>query len=90
MVKGVNRTVIEVNNTGSRLFERIVFYVTPEYGTLSAKQLKKAAAAFSFNFEKGKISQTLRRRMKKRRIIKLSAAAILVCAAAVTVLLLIL
>ena len=90
MVKGVNRTVIEVNNTGSKLFERIVFYVTPEYGTLSAKQLRKAAAAFSFNFESGRMSQSLGRRMKTKRIIKLSIAAFLVCAAAVTALLLIL
>ena len=40
MVKGVSKTVIVVNNTGSKLFEKIVFYVTPEYGTLSALQLK--------------------------------------------------
>ena len=46
MVKGVSKTVIVVNNTGSKLFEKIVFYVTPEYGTLSAKQLKKAASSF--------------------------------------------
>ena len=26
MVKGVNKTVIEVNNTGSKVFDRIVFY----------------------------------------------------------------
>ena len=51
MVKGVSKTVIVVNNTGSKLFEKIVFYVTPEYGTLSAKQLKKAASSFSFNYK---------------------------------------
>ena len=49
MVKGVSKTVIVVNNTGSKLFEKIVFYVTPEYGTLSAKQLKKAASSFSLS-----------------------------------------
>ena len=27
MVKGVNKTIIEVNNTGSRYFEKIVFYL---------------------------------------------------------------
>ena len=35
MVKGVNKTIIEVNNTGSKFFEKIVFYVTPQYGNLS-------------------------------------------------------
>ena len=36
MVKGVNKTVIEVNNTGSKIFEKIVFYVSPQYGNLNA------------------------------------------------------
>ena len=27
MVKGVNKRVIEVNNTGNKFFEKIVFYV---------------------------------------------------------------
>ena len=31
MVKGVNKTVIEINETGSKYFERVVFFVSPEY-----------------------------------------------------------
>ncbi len=69
MVKGVNKTVIEVNNTGSRYFEKIVFYVTPQYGNLSAKQLKKAASTFSFNFDNSMSRQPLR---KLRRVRKLT------------------
>jgi len=67
MVKGVNKTVIEVNNTGSRLFEKIVFYVTPEYSSLSAKQLKKAASSFSFNFASPVPKNSLRKRYKLRK-----------------------
>lgn len=67
MVKGVNKTVIEVNNTGSKLFEKIVFYVTPEYGNLSAKQLRRAASSFSFNYEAPANSKTLRKRYKQKR-----------------------
>ncbi len=83
MVKGVNKTVIEVNNTGSKLFEKIVFYVTPEYGNLSAKQLKKAASSFSFNFESGIKQKSLRKRYKlrKKRIFCLSGFIIMVAAA---------
>ncbi len=75
MVKGVNKTVIEVNNTGSRLFEKIVFYVTPEYSSLSAKQLKKAASSFSFNFASPVAKNSLRKRYKlrKKRIFLISA-----------------
>ncbi len=68
MVKGVNKTVIEVNNTGSRYFEKIVFYVTPQYGNLSAKQLKKAASTFSFNFDNSLQRRPLRKIRNSRKI----------------------
>lgn len=71
MVKGVSKTVIVVNNTGSKLFEKIVFYVTPEYGNLSAKQLKKAAGNFSFNYgEAFSSKKNLRGRIKRKRRIR--------------------
>ena len=69
MVKGVNKTIIEVNNTGSRYFEKIVFYVTPQYGNLSAKQLKKAATNFSFNFDATVPKKTLRKMHKRRKLL---------------------
>ena len=90
MVKGVNKTVIEVNDTGSRLFEKIVFYVTPEYGTLSAKQLKKAASSFSFNFEDVKRKKTLRNIVKKKKILKATCISSLVLIVSVGVLLFVL
>ena len=74
MVKGVSKTIIEVNNTGSKLFEKIVFYVTPEYGNLSAKQLKRAATEFSFNYDSAlATSPSLRKRCKQKRKIRLWA-----------------
>lgn len=76
MVKGVSKTIIEVNNTGSRLFEKIVFYVTPEYTNLSAKQLKKAANSFTFNYSLQQKKPTLRKRYKKKLIVKVCAASV--------------
>lgn len=77
MVKGVNKTIIEVNNTGSRYFEKIVFYVTPQYGNLSAKQLKKAATNFSFNFDAGAQKKSLRKiHARRKRIFIFSCFAI--------------
>lgn len=75
MVKGVNKTVIEVNNTGSKIFDRIVFYVTAQYGNLSAKELMKATENFTFQFDKrsGRGYKRLRRRMLRKRLIKISA-----------------
>ena len=70
MVKGVNKTVIEVNSTGNKFFEKIVFYVTPEYGTLSPKQLRQAAESISFNFEESrpvKTDTSFRKRYTKKK-----------------------
>jgi len=90
MVKGVSKTIIEVNNTGSKLFEKIVFYVTPEYGNLSAKQLKRAASNFSFNYETPTAKQSLRKRYQRRRRLLLICFACSLLTIVGTVLLLIL
>ncbi len=69
MVKGVSKTIIEVNNTGSKFFEKIVFYVTPEYGTLNAKHLKKAAAEFAYCYNNSINKKPLRKYYKRKKII---------------------
>lgn len=84
MVKGVNKTVIEVNNTGSKIFEKIVFYVTPQYGNLTAKQLRRAAREFSFSFSSGEGAgqkSSLRHRVKSRRRKRLLISAALLASA---------
>ena len=84
MVKGVNRTVIEVNDTGSEVFERIVFYVTPKYGNLNSRHLqqavKKVTVGFGSSADRG--YKPLRRRMLRKKRIFWTAGAL-----AVTVLL---
>lgn len=80
MVKGVNKTVIEVNNTGSKIFDRIVFYVNPSCSDLSAKTLNLAIKNFTFDFDEraGRGYKSLRARMiRRRRIILISAATVL-------------
>ncbi len=81
MVKGVNKTVIEVNNTGSKVFDRIVFYVSPSCSNLSAKNLNRAIKSFTFDFDNraGKGYNSLRRRMllKKRLSVCVASASIL-------------
>ena len=71
MVKGVSKTVIVVNNTGNKFFEKVVFYVTPEYGNISHGQLNSAASKFlgTFDFNSPPKGE-LRRRYKRRRIIR--------------------
>lgn len=90
MVKGVSKTVIVVNDTGSKLFEKIVFYVTPEYGNLNAKQLKRAASSFSFNYDGfSPYKKPLRKRYKRKRLLTfLSMVGILFVAVVLLVVLL--
>ncbi len=92
MVKGVNKTVIEVNNTGSKVFDRIVFYVSPSCGNLNAKHLKKAMQNFTFQFDEraGKGYKTLRQRMLLRRRIFISAVLTVLAAATLITLLIVL
>ena len=80
MVKGVNKTVIVVNDTGSEMFEKIVFYVTPKYSKTSIKELNKAAGELSLSFggvSKNKSKITLRKRRLRRNIFLIIAVSIL-------------
>ena len=87
MVKGVNKTIIEVNNTGSKVFDRIVFYVSPTCSNLSAKNLNRAIRNFTFQLDEraGRGYKTLRQRhLTRRRIIIAAAIGIVITAAVIT------
>ncbi len=45
MLKGVNRQVVEVNQTDSVYFEKILFFVKPEYYGLGEAKLREKANA---------------------------------------------
>lgn len=44
MIKGVNRQVVEVRETGCDYFERIIFFVKPEYAALSEGKIRERAS----------------------------------------------
>lgn len=88
MVKGVNKTVIEVNNTGSKVFDRIVFYVSPTCSNLSAKNLNRAIRNFTFSLDEraGKGYKTLRQqRIVRRRVFIGGMIGVSVIALAITI-----
>ena len=69
MVKGVNKRGIEVNDTGSKFFEKIVFYITPQYSELTPVQLKEATEFLSLKLEGSPKKTSLRRRhLRKKRV----------------------
>ncbi len=70
MVKGTSRTVIEINDTGNKMIERIVLFVKPEYGNLNAARLKKEADIITDSLIEERLDNTLIRERyiaKKRR-----------------------
>lgn len=77
MVKGVNKTVIEINDTGSRFFEKVVFYVSSKYSSMSAAQLEKAANAFAAGLNSNcSCKMPLRKRVRLKKWVKISLCCI--------------
>lgn len=73
MVKGVNKSVIEISETGNKFFNKIILFVSPEYSGKSDKQLAGEAGAI-INQLQGTSRESLRKaiireRKRRRRII---------------------
>lgn len=49
MVKGVNRKIIEINNTGNRYFEKALLFVNPGKSDFSQKRLEQEAKEYIFD-----------------------------------------
>lgn len=47
MIKGVNKQILEVTNTENPYFEKIIFFVKPEYKNEDRKKLQKEAEALA-------------------------------------------
>lgn len=48
MIKGVNRQVIEITETGSEYFEKMLLVVKPQYSSMNLKKLKKKAGTVAY------------------------------------------
>ncbi len=79
MVKGVNKTVIEINETGNKYFERVVFFVNPEYSFMSQNKLESKA----IDYMSDGVSSLNFQRIKKGKSAKAAAALVTAFSAAV-------
>lgn len=91
MVKGVNKNVIEVNSTESDVFEKIVFYVSPDYATMGADLLKAATnelerALCTSDIKKQNSLRLRVKRKRQRKTVLLIAIPLLLLLAAVIIL----
>lgn len=80
MIKGVNRQVIEITQTQCEYFEKVVFFIKPEFAATSEGNLKERATMIA---QSAGIPPATR--LRKSRIslaLKLAAAAL--CGAAVS------
>lgn len=75
MIKGVNRQVVEITQTQCEYFERVLFFVKPEFAALSEGTLKERAGLIADSASLPPAS-----RIRRNRIIsgcKLAAAGLL-------------
>ena len=78
MIKGVNRQVVEITQTQCEYFERVLFFVKPEYSAVSEGDLRERAGIIAQSA--GVPPATRLKRNKVRFALSMSAAA---CAGAV-------
>lgn len=73
MVKGVNRQVLEIHETGSEYFERALFFVRPEFSMESEGKLKSKATLSMQSISS--VPRTRAQKIKSRVLIFLKMAA---------------
>lgn len=68
MIKGVNKQILEVTNTENPYFEKIIFFVKPEYKNEDRKKLQKEAEALATIAQKPP-----KARISKKRVVRIVA-----------------
>lgn len=87
MIKGVNKNIVEINDTGNIYFERAVLYVSPEMSDVPYSHLLKEANEYLSSCVPDFPPCKIRKKISPAAII--TVAVLLSAAAALTVLLLI-
>ena len=85
MVKGVNKQIIEINDTGNKYFERILLFVSPGKKDLPSELLQTKAKEYVLEFSKTMcdsvpLREKIRRKRARKRAIMISAAVALITA----------
>lgn len=69
MVKGVNRQVLEIHETGCEYFEKALFFIRPEYSAENDSKLR--GQALKSIQSKAAVPKTRRQRVKSRMLLTL-------------------
>jgi len=73
LIKGVNRQVVEITQTQCEYFERVLFFIKPEYSAISEGDLRERAGIIAQNAGLPPASRI--RRSRLRFALWMSAAA---------------
>lgn len=84
MVKGINRQVLEIQETGSPYFDRAFFFVKPEFAFTDEKKLRQAAE--NALGRPDRIPKTRQKRMKNALLWTLGSGAAVGAGAVITAL----
>ena len=77
MLKGVNRQVVEIPQPDSIYFERVLFFVKPEFSEMSEQRLRSSADELIKNASPPPREKSAARRGEKLRfVLKFSLAAL--------------
>ncbi len=57
MIRGINRQVVEVKDTGCDYFEKIMFFVKPEYAAVSEGKIRERAGIIAGNTQKPPVTK---------------------------------
>lgn len=92
MVKGVNKSVIEISDTGSKFFNKAILFVSPEYSSVSSKKLKSEAKKTILNIRLAGAdgNLTLRelnnKKIKRKKFFLIVGGLLLIGASVITIL----
>ena len=70
MVKGFNKTIIEINETGNIMFDRVLLFVNPCKVSADSSKLKKEALDYIKSLSPDMNIRLLRNRINRKRKIK--------------------
>ena len=83
MLKGVNRQVVEISQPESAYFEKVIFFVRPEFSGISEAKIRSSADELIKNASPPpRERDSVKRREKLRFYVKFSLAALSGAAAA--------
>ena len=74
MIKGVNRQVVEIGETDCEYFEKVMFFIKPEFASVSEGKLRERASRIAGST--GAPPPTKIRRSRLVKLMQLSAAAL--------------